>query len=104
MQVFVGNFVVDGDSTAYERQRDAIKDAITTYGADHIAGVTVGNEFMLKSGLLILNPINTNSSIQLPYCSQFQGPQQRYWKPRLLVMVVYFTTPLLNLLLQALRS
>ena len=49
MQVFAGNFVVEGDPTAYERQRDAIKNAITTYGADHIAGVTVGNEFMLKS-------------------------------------------------------
>jgi len=48
MQVFVGNFVVDGDATAYERQRDAIKDAITTYGANNIAGVTVGNEFMLN--------------------------------------------------------
>jgi len=52
MQVFVGNFVVEGDSTAYTRQRDTIKDAITTYGVDHIAGVTVGNEFMLKSALL----------------------------------------------------
>lgn len=54
MQVFAGNFVVDGDPTAYERQRDAIKNAIITYGADHIAGITVGNEFMLKSALLSL--------------------------------------------------
>lgn len=54
MQVFAGNFVVDGDPTAYERQRDAIKNAIMTYGADHVAGVTVGNEFMLKSALLSL--------------------------------------------------
>ena len=67
MQVFVGNYVVEGDSTAYERQRDAIKDAITTYGTNHIAGVTVGNEFMLKSALLALNPVNTNTSIQLPH-------------------------------------
>lgn len=49
MQVFAGNFVVEGDSTAYDRQRDAIKDAIITYGTDHLAGITVGNEFMLKS-------------------------------------------------------
>ena len=104
MQVYAGNFVVDGDPTAYERQRDAIKDALITYGADHVAGITVGNEFMLKSALMTLNPINTNSSIQLPYCSQFQGPQQRYSEPRLSVIVVYFTMPLLNLLLQALRS
>ena len=103
MQVFAGNFVVDGDPTAYERQRDAIKEAIT-YGADHVAGVTVGNEFMLKSALLTLNQINTNAAIQLPYCLQCQGPQQCYRKPRLLVMVVYFTMPLLNLLLQVLRS
>ncbi|KAF8812314.1 glycoside hydrolase family 17 protein [Phlegmacium glaucopus] len=48
MQVFVGNFIVDGDPTAYTRQRDTIKDAITTYGTDHIAGITVGNEFMLN--------------------------------------------------------
>jgi len=40
--------VVEGDSTAYERQRDAIKDAIMTYGTQHIAAVTVGNEFMLN--------------------------------------------------------
>lgn len=48
MEVFAGNFVVDGDPSAYERQRDAIKEAIMTYGTDHIAAVTVGNEFMLK--------------------------------------------------------
>jgi exo-beta-1,3-glucanase (GH17 family) len=70
MQVFAGNFVVDGDPTAYERQRDAIKNAIITYGADHVTGVTVGNEFMLKSALLSLNPVNINSFIQLPQCSQ----------------------------------
>lgn len=38
-----------GDNGVYVRQRDLIKDAIETYGVDHIAGVTVGNEFMLKS-------------------------------------------------------
>lgn len=48
MQVFVGNYVVEGDPTAYERQRDVIKSALQTYGVDHVAGVTVGNEFMLK--------------------------------------------------------
>jgi exo-beta-1,3-glucanase (GH17 family) len=40
---------VNEDDTAYTRQRDLIKDAITTYGTDHIAGVTVGNEFILNS-------------------------------------------------------
>ncbi|KAF8974172.1 glycoside hydrolase family 17 protein [Flammula alnicola] len=48
MQVYLGNFVVDGDTTAYERQRDVLKSAIQTYGTDHIAGLTVGNEFMLN--------------------------------------------------------
>lgn len=48
MQVFLGNFVVEGDDTAYTRQRDVIKSAIQTYGTDHIAGLTVGNEFMLN--------------------------------------------------------
>ncbi|KAF8165474.1 glycoside hydrolase family 17 protein [Crassisporium funariophilum] len=48
VEVFVGIYVVDGDHPAYERQRDAIKAAIETYGTDHIAGVTVGNEFMLN--------------------------------------------------------
>ena len=29
-------------------ERDAIIDALKTYGADHVAGITVGNEYMLK--------------------------------------------------------
>ncbi|GLB34032.1 putative glycosyl hydrolase 17 family protein [Lyophyllum shimeji] len=48
MEVFLGNYVLPDDITAYERQRDVIKDAIQTYGTDHIAGITVGNEFMLN--------------------------------------------------------
>ncbi|KIM46320.1 glycoside hydrolase family 17 protein [Hebeloma cylindrosporum] len=48
MQVFIGNYVVEGDPTAYERQRDVIKSALQTYGVDHVAGITVGNEFMLN--------------------------------------------------------
>ena len=48
MQVFLGNYVVEGDPAAYERQRDVIKSALQTYGADNVAGITVGNEFMLK--------------------------------------------------------
>ncbi|RDB20132.1 putative glucan endo-1,3-beta-glucosidase btgC [Hypsizygus marmoreus] len=48
IQVFLGNYVVPTDHAAYERQRDILKDAIQTYGTDHIAGVTVGNEFMLN--------------------------------------------------------
>lgn len=48
MTVYAGNFIVADDSTAYTRQRDTLKQAIQTYGADHIGGITVGNEFMLK--------------------------------------------------------
>jgi exo-beta-1,3-glucanase (GH17 family) len=56
MQVYLGNYVLATDNgTAYTRQRDVIKQAIQTYGTDHIAGVTVGNEFML-------NYLNANSA------------------------------------------
>jgi exo-beta-1,3-glucanase (GH17 family) len=32
----------------YVRQRDLVKDVLTTYGTDHVAGISVGNEFILK--------------------------------------------------------
>jgi len=49
MHVWLGNYVVrDDNGAAYTRQRDAIKAALQTYGADHVGGITVGNEFMLK--------------------------------------------------------
>ncbi|KAH7338353.1 glycoside hydrolase [Rhizoctonia solani] len=48
MEVFVGIYVNEDDA-AYTRQRDLIKDAITKYGTDHIAGVSVGNEYILNS-------------------------------------------------------
>ncbi len=49
MTVFLGNYPVATDNgTAYTRQRDEIKAALETYGTDHIGGITVGNEFMLK--------------------------------------------------------
>jgi len=53
MSVFLGNYPDPTDGTAYTRQRDEIVSAIKTYGTDHIAGVTVGNEF-------ILNYLNAN--------------------------------------------
>ncbi|KAF8754281.1 glycosyl hydrolase 17 family [Rhizoctonia solani] len=51
LEVFVGIYLADvnEDDAAYTRQRDLIKDAITTYGTDHIAGVSVGNEYILNS-------------------------------------------------------
>ncbi|KAF9560495.1 glycoside hydrolase [Agrocybe pediades] len=49
MTVYLGNYVIPTDNNAaYQRQRDVIKSAITTYGTDHIGGITVGNEFMLN--------------------------------------------------------
>ncbi|RXW25630.1 hypothetical protein EST38_g201 [Candolleomyces aberdarensis] len=49
MEVFIGNYPIPTDGgAAYRRQRDIMKQAIQTYGTDHIAGVTVGNEFMLN--------------------------------------------------------
>lgn len=37
----------DGGAS-YNRQKGVIQQAIQVYGADHIGGITVGNEFMLK--------------------------------------------------------
>ncbi len=49
MTVWLGNYNYPNDNrTAYLRQRQAIVDAINTYGTSNIAGITVGNEFMLK--------------------------------------------------------
>ena len=49
MSVFLGNYPVpDDNNAAYDRQKSEIQSAIQTYGADHIGGITVGNEFMLK--------------------------------------------------------
>ncbi len=50
LDVFLGNYPVATDNGAeYQQQKQAIVAAIKTYGTDRIAGVTVGNEFMLKS-------------------------------------------------------
>ena len=49
VSVYLGNYAVPTDGGAsYIRQRDTIKEALQTYGADHVLGVTVGNEYMLK--------------------------------------------------------
>ncbi|KAI0649474.1 glycoside hydrolase [Trametes meyenii] len=48
MTVYLGNYPIPTDPAPYERQRDAIIDALKTYGADHVAGITVGNEYMLN--------------------------------------------------------
>ncbi|KAJ8072920.1 hypothetical protein PM082_016480 [Marasmius tenuissimus] len=49
LQVYLGNYPVATDNgVAYKRQRDDLKDALQKFGADHVAGVTVGNEFILN--------------------------------------------------------
>jgi hypothetical protein len=50
LQVYLGNYPIATDNgTEYQQQKQAIVAAINTYGTNSIAGVTVGNEFMLKS-------------------------------------------------------
>jgi hypothetical protein len=49
MTVFLGNYNLPNDGgVEYANQKQDIVSAITTYGTDHIAGVCVGNEFMLE--------------------------------------------------------
>jgi exo-beta-1,3-glucanase (GH17 family) len=49
LQVYLGNYPEPNDNgTEYQQQKKAIVAAINTYGTDHIAGITVGNEFMLN--------------------------------------------------------
>jgi len=48
IKVFLGNYVLPTERDSYIRQRDLIRQAIETYGPDNIAGITVGNEFMLN--------------------------------------------------------
>ncbi|TEB30061.1 glucan 1,3 beta-glucosidase [Coprinellus micaceus] len=48
MKVYIGNYILDDNHEAYNRQKEFIKQAIQKYGTKHIAGVTVGNEFMLN--------------------------------------------------------
>jgi len=49
LSLFLGIYPIPTDQgAAYTRQRDLVMDAIKTYGADHIEGLTVGNEWMLN--------------------------------------------------------
>jgi hypothetical protein len=66
MQVYLGNYPIATDNgAAYKRQRDLILDALKTYGADHVAGITVGNEFILKCVHSLFSHVRpcTNSEI-----------------------------------------
>lgn len=49
MSVWLGNYPAVGDNgTAYERQRGEIQTALQQFGAANVAGVTVGNEYILE--------------------------------------------------------
>ncbi|MBW0538823.1 hypothetical protein O181_078538 [Austropuccinia psidii MF-1] len=48
MSVWLGIFI-DGNDTVYQRQVDAVTAAIQKYGTQNIAGITVGNEYLLLS-------------------------------------------------------
>ncbi|KAJ3741758.1 glycoside hydrolase superfamily, partial [Lentinula detonsa] len=48
MTVYIANYPEATDNgEAYDHQKSAIQSAIQTFGTDHIAGVTVGNKFIL---------------------------------------------------------
>jgi exo-beta-1,3-glucanase (GH17 family) len=53
MAVTLAIYIDPGDWSSYDRQKVAIREALTTYDTKNIAGLTVGNEFML-------NYLNTN--------------------------------------------
>jgi exo-beta-1,3-glucanase (GH17 family) len=49
MQVYLGNYNVPNDNDAsYDRQKTVILQVIQDYGDKNIAGITVGNEYILK--------------------------------------------------------
>ena len=53
MTVFLANYPIATDNgTAYQRQRDEIQLALKTYPKELVVGVIVGNEFMLKYGVV----------------------------------------------------
>jgi len=60
MTVFLGIYINDND-TVYERQKDLTFTALQDFGADHVAGLTVGNEVILDRLTLVgsQNPNDT---------------------------------------------
>jgi len=48
MQVFLAIYV-DGTNATYTRQKAVIKQTLLDYGTDNIAGIAIGNEYMLNS-------------------------------------------------------
>ncbi|KAF9779029.1 glycoside hydrolase [Thelephora terrestris] len=48
MQVTLAIYIDSGDWSSYARQKTAIQSALQTWGTSNVAGITVGNEFMLN--------------------------------------------------------
>ena len=49
MTVFLANYPIATDNgTAYQHQSDEIQQALQNYPTDLVAGIIVGNEFMVK--------------------------------------------------------
>ncbi|KAH9963096.1 glycoside hydrolase superfamily [Lactifluus volemus] len=68
MSVFLANYPIATDNgAAYYRQRDLITQAIQTYGTDHIAGISVGNEFILDYLMAHGGGNDPNSPILISY-------------------------------------
>ncbi|WVO18592.1 hypothetical protein L204_106311 [Cryptococcus depauperatus] len=69
MTVWLGIYI-DSNDTAYKQQVDAVVDALKTYGADHVSGITVGNEY-------ILNTAGSDSTTSSPYLASVNTIAQR---------------------------
>ncbi|KAF8312514.1 glycoside hydrolase family 17 protein [Clavulina sp. PMI_390] len=61
VSVFLGIYI-SSDDTVYQRQRDLTVTAIQSFGADHVAGITVGNEVILDN-LTAAGLSDPNSSV-----------------------------------------
>lgn len=53
LTVFLGIYI-DGNDTVYQRQLDAVTDAIKKYGTDHIGGITVGVSLISMSSSVVM--------------------------------------------------
>jgi hypothetical protein len=83
MTVWLGNYNIPTDNgDAYNRQRDILKEALQSYGTDHVGGITVGNEFMLKYGDRLVNePVMTEIiTATLPHSAHQTRTRRRQTK------------------------
>lgn len=48
MTIYAANYVMPSQDAVFARQMGELSQAIQNYGPQNFAGITVGNEFMLK--------------------------------------------------------